>query len=121
MEVLYLKWKDGKTNKKFVIGALGYDREKQTYYFRINKSSIEKAKKYGYIDGFLPFPNEEKVIKAEKLWSFFDRRIPNIEDMDEENQKEILEEYGLDKFDKFDFLKKTKGFSMTDNFSLEES
>lgn len=120
MEVLYLKWKDGKTGKKFVIGALGYDRESKIYYFRINKETINKAKKYGYIEAFLPFPNEEKVIQTKDLWSFFDRRIPKIESMDEDEKKELLDEYDLKEFDKFDFLKKTKGSSMTDNFTLEE-
>ena len=37
MEYLYLKWIDYKTNKKYLIGALFRDKEKNKYYFNVQK------------------------------------------------------------------------------------
>ena len=40
--------------------------------------------------------------------------------MDEDDIKELLEEYDMEVFDEFEFLKKSKGEIMTDHFILEE-
>lgn len=120
MENLYLKWQDYKTNKKYVIGALCRDRENNKYYLKLNEEYIKKAEENGFVMATLPFSDVNKIYESDVLFPFFKVRIPKIERMDEDDLKELLEEFDMKEFDEFEFLKKTKGEVMIDNFILEE-
>jgi hypothetical protein len=120
MENLYLKWIDYKTNKKYIIGALCFDRAKHKYYFKINRASIKKAEEHGFSMAFLPFPDKEDIIESDTLFAFFKVRVPKIEKMSDETIKEMLDDYGMKEFDEFEYLKKTKGDILIDDFILEE-
>lgn len=120
MENLYLKWQDYKTNKKYVIGALCRDRENNKYYLKLNEEYIKKAEENGFVMATLPFSDVNKIYESDVLFPFFKVRIPKIERMDEDDLKELLEEFDMKEFDEFEFLRKTKGHVMIDNFILEE-
>ena len=120
MESLYLKWIDYKTNKKYVIGALFRDKENNKYYFKLSEDYIEKAKEAGFSPVLLPFTDLNKIYESDILFSIFRSRVPNIANFDDEELEDLLEELGLEEFDEFEFLKKTKGESATDYFILEE-
>ena len=120
MENLYLKWQDYKTNKKYVIGALCRDKENNKYYLKLNEEYIKKAEENGFVMATLPFSDVNRIYESDVLFPFFKVRIPKIERMDEDDLKELLEEFEMKEFDEFEFLKKTKGEVMIDNFILEE-
>ena len=120
MDNLYLKWIDYKTNKKYVIGALCRDKENNKYYFKLSEDYINKAKEAGFSPIVLPFTDINKIYESDTLFSFFRVRVPNISTLDDEELEVLLNEVGLNEFDEFEFLKKTKGESATDYFILEE-
>ncbi|MBO5397888.1 MAG: hypothetical protein J6A36_03030 [Clostridia bacterium] len=120
MENLYLKWQDYKTNNKYVIGALCRDKENNKYYFKLNEDYVKKAEECGFVLATLPFSDFNKIYESDTLFPFFKIRIPKIEKMDEDDIKDLLEEFDMKEFDEFEFLRKTKGHVMIDNFILEE-
>ena len=120
MENLYLKWVDYKTGKKYIVGALCFDREKHKYYFKINRDLVKKAEEHGFNMAFLPFPDKEDIIESDTLFAFFKIRVPKVEKMDEDTIQEILDKYDMKEFDEFEYLKKTKGDILVDDFVLEE-
>ena len=120
MEYLYLKWIDYKTNKKYVIGALCRDKEHNKYYFKLSEDYINKANEAGFSPITLPFTDLNKIYESDTLFSIFRIRVPNIANFDDEELETLLQEVGLEEFDEFEFLKKTKGKLETDYFILEE-
>lgn len=120
MENLYLKWQDYKTNNKYVIGALCRDKENNKYYFKLNEDYVKKAEECGFVLATLPFSDFNKIYESDTLFPFFKIRIPKIEKMDEDDIKDLLEEFDMKEFDEFEFLRMTKGHVMIDNFILEE-
>lgn len=119
MEYLYLKWVDYKTNKKYLIGALF--KEKGKYYFKMSKSHIEKALNEKVITkAILPFSNLDKIYESDEIFAIFKIRLPKIEDYSEEELQFLLEDLNMDKYDEFEYLRKTKGILMTDHFIVEE-
>lgn len=120
MENLYLKWQDYKTNNKYVIGALCRDKENNKYYFKLNEDYVKKAEECGFVLATLPFSDFNKIYESDTLFPFFKIRIPKIEKMDKDDIKDLLEEFDMKEFDEFEFLRKTKGHVMIDNFILEE-
>ena len=120
IENLYFKWVDYKTNKKYVIGALCRDKENNKYYFKLSEDFLEKAKEAGFATATLPFSDVNRIYESDTLFPIFRRRVPNIENFDEEDLEELLADVGLEEFDEFEFLKKTKGESATDYIILEE-
>lgn len=121
MENLYLKWQDYKTGKKLIIGALCRDKEKNKYYFKLNEDYMKKAEEQsGFSPAMVPFTEVNRIYESDTLFSFFKIRVPKIEKMDEEDVEDLLEEFDMKEFDEFEFLKKTKGDIITDNFILEE-
>jgi len=117
VEVLYLKWKNYKTNKKYVIGALC--KENQKYFFKLNSNGLKEARQAGFFQK-LEFNDENKIYSSQELFTMFKVRIFEPEKYTDEQMKEYLNKYGLEEYDEFEILKKTKGILMTDNFSLEE-
>ena len=121
MEHLYLKWNDYKTNSKYLIGALFRDKEKGKYYFKLSKAHIENAVEKGIISrALLPFSDFNKIYESDNLFSIFRIRIPKLERYSSDELKELLVDLDMKEFDEFEYLKKTKGILMTDNFIIEE-
>lgn len=120
MENLYLKWVDYKTNKKYVIGALCRDKENNKYYFKLSEDYLNKAKDAGFVTAILPFSDVNRIYESDILFPIFRVRVPNINNFDDEELEDLLEEIGLEEFDEFEFLRKTKGELATDYFILEE-
>lgn len=120
MENLYLKWVDYKTNEKHVIGALCRDKKNNKYYFKLNENYIKKAEECGFAPATIPFSDVNRIYESDVLFPFFRIRVPKIEKMDEDDIKDLLEEFDMEVFDEFEFLKKSKGEVMTDHFILEE-
>ncbi len=120
MENLYLKWKDYKTDNKYVLGALMKDNEKHMYYFKLNKEYVDIAKKEaGFNMAVLPFEFDQ-IYESPEIFSFFKIRLPKIENLDKEDIEELLEDLDMEEYDDFEYLRKTGGEVMTDNFILEE-
>ncbi len=120
MKYLYLKWVDYKTQNKYVIGALCKDIRTNKYYFKLSEDYINIANQAGFSMAVLPFSDTNRIYESDSLFSFFKIRVPKVERLDEEDLKDLLEEYDMAEFDEFEFLRKTKGEIMTDSFILEE-
>lgn len=118
MEYLYLKWKDYKTNKKYLIGALFKQNGK--YYFKISKAHVKKAiDKKVFSKAILPFSDYDKIYESDEIFEIFKIRLPKIEKYSKEELEDLLRDLGMDKFDEFEYLRKTKGLLMTDKFIIE--
>ena len=102
MESLYLKWKDYADDNYYCLGAL--IKEKDKYFFKIDKTEYEKAKEMGLNPASLPF-FPDKIYESTELFEFFRMRIPEEE---------------LDDLYEFEYLRKSKGIIATDNFYLDE-
>ena len=119
MDTLQLKWVDYKTQNKYPIGTLSRDKENHKYYCQLEEKWINDAVEVGFSTATLPFSDVNKIYESEVLFPFFRRRVPNIENFDEDDLEILLEEVGLEEFDEFEFFRKTKGESPTDYFILE--
>lgn len=121
MEYLYLKWFDYKTNKKYLIGALFRDKEKEKYYFKSSRAHIEKAIKDGiYSSAILPFSDLDKIYESDKIFAIFKIRLPKIEKYSKEELDELLKDLDMEEYDEFEYLRRTKGILLTDKFVVEE-
>lgn len=121
MEYLYLKWIDNETNKKYLIGALFRDKEKSKYYFKLSKAHVEKfLKECNISKQILPFSDYDKIYEDTEIFAIFRIRLPKIELFSEEELELFLEDLDMKEYDEFEYLKKTKGVLMTDNFIVEE-
>ncbi len=121
MEYLYLKWIDYKTNKKYLIGALFRDKEKNKYYFKLSQNHIEKALEENVISKqMLPFSDFDKIYESDEIFAIFKIRLPKIEKFSNEEIKILLEDLEIKEYDEFEYLRKTNGILMTDNFIVEE-
>ena len=120
MEFLYLKWVDKETDKKYVLGALCRDKVNNMYYFKLNEDYLNKAKKCGFSTAVLPFDDVNRIYESKLLFPLFRVRVPDIENYDDESINDLLAEYDMEEYDEFEFLRRTKGISMTDSFILEE-
>lgn len=119
MEYLYLKWLDYKTNKKYLIGALF--KENGKYYFKLSKTHIEKALEEKVISkAILPFSDYDKIYESDEMFAIFKIRLPKIEHYTHEELEDLLKDLNMEKYDEFEYLKKTKGIIMTDKFIVEE-
>lgn len=118
MDVLYLKWKDPDSDKKYIIGALC--RRENKYYFKLSKEHVEEAIKHGFSMFTIPFSDFDKIYESDEIFSIFKIRLPKIENYDEEDLKELLDDMKMDKFDEFEYLEKTKGIISQDNFVVEK-
>lgn len=118
MDVLYLKWKDPDSDKKYIIGALC--RRENKYYFKLSKEHVEDAIKHGFSMFTIPFSDFNRIYESDEIFSIFKIRLPKIENYDEEDLKELLDEMKMEKFDEFEYLEKTKGIISQDNFVVEK-
>lgn len=115
MNHVYLKFIQ--YNKKYVVGALCKRHGK--YYFKLVSGYEELSKKFAVLKNVLPFKNEKCIYESKELFSIFKSRVPDIKQYNENELKELLEMYNLEKYDEFEFLKITKGQLVKDNFLVE--
>ena len=121
MEYLYLKWIDYKTNKKHLIGALFRDKEKNKYYFKLSQNHIEKAIEENVISKqMLPFSDFDKIYESDEIFAIFKIRLPKIEKFSSEELRILLDDLEMKEYDEFEYLRKTNGILVTDNFIVEE-
>ena len=105
---LELKWKE------YSIGIL--EKIEDEYIFKINDDELRKAIKQGCM-GIGNFDLLKTEYRSKELFPFFKNRIP---DKDNINIREILEQYGLKRYDEMELLKNTLGELATDNYYLEK-
>ena len=121
MDYLYLKWNDFDTNKKYLLGALFKDKENKKYYFKFSKNHIEKAlKEKIFSKAILPFTDYDKIYESNEIFAIFKIRLPKIENFSDEELKDLLDDLDMTEFDDFEYLRKTNGILMTDNFIVEK-
>lgn len=121
MEYLYLKWIDYKTNKKYLIWALFRDKEKNKYYFKLSQNHIEKAIEENVISKqMLPFSDFDKIYESDEIFAIFKIRLPKIEKFSSEELRILLDDLKMKEYDEFEYLRKTNGILVTDNFIVEE-
>lgn len=118
MEYLYLKWIDYKTNKKYLIGGLFKQNGK--YYFKLSKTHIEKALEEKVISkAVLPFSDYNKIYESDEIFEIFKIRLPKIERYSKEELEALLKALEMEKYDEFEYLRRTKGQLITDKFIVE--
>lgn len=108
-QLLYLIWKDPKTRRNYTIGKLSKD---EVYSFEFC-AEIDDAEKAGYKrpEAF----QEKKKYVSDVLFPVFSCRLPDRRRRDIEK---ILEKYGLDEYDEFSLLKKTRAKLPIDTYEL---
>lgn len=120
MDYLYLKWLDYRTNKKYLIGALFRDKQKQKYYFKLSESHVKKAiEEKAFPKAMLPFVEYDRIYESDEIFSIFKIRLPKIEKYSKEELQELLKDLDMKEFDEFEYLEKTQGRIYTDNFIVE--
>ena len=110
---LKLYWTDALENK-YMLGILYYEDSK--YYFEINDEGLKDAINHGCF-GIGELNLAYNKHSSDKLFQFFERRIPSKDNTDIEK---ILEELDIKEYNEMELLKKTKGILNTDRYYLEE-
>lgn len=112
MDLLYLVWKNSKTDRCFIIGSLKKDSE---YVFTYGYD-IDIAISEGFKLEF-PFIERDKIYKSKTLFSSFKCRVP---DEKRDDIDEILSKYNMTTYDAFELLKRGSFFGL-DNLALIDS
>jgi len=107
-DVLNVVWKD-----TYLIGKLY--RNRSIYYFTYDRLGLKDAEKNNF-KRFGCFKKVKKIYYSDEMFEVFGTRIPK---KTREDIKELTKMYGLEKYDKFEFLKKTEGELMTDNITFK--
>jgi hypothetical protein len=112
---LLLNWK-GQSKKNYLVGTL--EKLPEKYIFRYNKELIDEAKKEGFAP-FVGFSDEEKIYSSKKLFSIFERRLPNsnravFKKFLQENELDVGGDVG------WEYLRLTKGKLATDSLSFQQ-
>lgn len=109
-DYLYLIWKSEISRKQHIVGQLIKNSHYEFRYVDDIDVAIE--------DGFAPllcFPDFQKVYMDDRLFPVFASRLPDKKRKDMQN---ILEKYGLDKYDEFMLLKRSGARLPIDNFEF---
>ncbi|MCI1210002.1 MAG: HIRAN domain-containing protein [Treponema sp.] len=110
LDYLYLVWKSEKSRRQYIVGILS---KNGSYEFRYGKE-IDAAR----ADGFSPlvaFPDLQRVYTHDTLFPAFLARLP---DKKRKNISEILQKYGLEKYDPYNLLKQSGARLPIDNFEF---
>ena len=119
MDYLYLKWVDQKSQKKYLLGAL-YKKDGK-YYFKLSKEHIEKAlNEKAYSKVILPFKDLDRIYESDTIFAIFKIRLPDLNKYSEEELKMLLQDLNMNEYDEFEYLEKTKGKLMIDNYIVEK-
>ena len=95
---IYLVWQDPKSRSKYVVGELKKDKGYSFFY----TEEYREARQIGW-EMLKPFP-EEKVYTSKVVFPIFASRLPDSRRRDINT---ILSEYGLEKYDEYELLRKT--------------
>lgn len=119
-EKLLVSWKGPKSKENFFVGLLSkiHTPSGLNYKFIYIHDVVLQAKQ----EGFMPFVGLKDLSKeycSEKLFSVFERRLPN---QNRNIFKKFIEDYQLQKSTSvtWEYLKITKGRTATDNLSFLE-
>lgn len=100
-DLVYMVWNDTNTGEKYRIGMLY--KEDNTFYFKYILENVKEAEKHGFTL-LIAFPQINKLYDNPKLFATFAARLP---EPTRPEIKEILETYGMKKYDAFELLKKS--------------
>jgi len=112
--ILKLFWTDSKDNK-YHLGNL-YKIEDE-YCFDIIEIELKDALRHGCF-GIGNIDITKNSQKSKELFRFFKNRIPGENEL---TDKELLEIYGLNKYNEMEILKISGGKSIKDRYYLEEA
>ena len=108
-----LFWNDVENNK-YYLGDL--KKEENEYIFIINEEGLKMALKHGCFGiGNIDITKHEN--RSNELFDFFKNRIPK---RDDEEIEVFLQIIGLEEYDEYEILKRTKAKLPTDRYYLEE-
>ncbi|MEC0131515.1 HIRAN domain-containing protein [Paenibacillus odorifer] len=111
---LLINWKGPKTKSNYAVGQLSKVEGK--YIFQYNKKVVDEAENEGF-SLFVGFSDIDVVYESDKLFSIFERRIP---DKNRSDFKKFMEAFKDDLSDdlQWDYLRYMKGNLATDTISF---
>lgn len=114
---LLVSWKGTQTGKNYFVGML--EKKDCEYTFKYSKKVVEEAKNEGFTP-FIGLNDLTKEYKSNKLFSVFERRLPN---KNRNIFKMVVREHDLNESDDLDweYLRITKGQLATDSITFLES
>ena len=112
--ILKLFWSDSKGNK-YHLGNL-YKKQNE-YFFDIAENELRDALRHGCF-GIGNMDITKNSQKSSELFKFFKNRIPKENEL---TNNELLEIYGLDKYNDMEILKISQGKLIKDRYYLEEA
>jgi hypothetical protein len=115
---LLLNWKSPISGRNFPVGVLQKKLDNGLYVFSYNISVVEEAKREGFIP-FIGISDIESVYESKKLFSVFERRLPNTKRND---FQKFLSDNDLQSSNDvyWDYLCLTKGKLATDSLTFME-
>lgn len=109
---LYIVWKDVKSRRQYVVAKLEKKNGFNFYYCE----EINQAIKAGFTP-LVGFPDINKKYYSDKMFLPFSSRLP---DKKRKDISDILEKYGLNEYDEYNLLKKSRGKLPIDNIQFIE-
>lgn len=118
-ESLLVVWQNIESRQKYHIGTLSYNTTDDiyifTYAYDVKHRGLMAAMEAGF-RGIYEFELTNEPKTSNKLFHFFNKRIPNASRKD---YKKLLKLFGLtESSSKMEFLRRTKGRLATDNYEL---
>lgn len=107
---LYLVWKSESTRRQYIVGQLSKNGQYEFHYCEEVQIAIDA--------GFTPlitFPDINITYFSNELFPVFSSRLP---DRKRKDIKSILQKYDLDKYDAYEFLKKSGARLPIDNLQF---
>ncbi len=111
-DLVYLVWKDVKTDKKYKVAELY--KPNNTFYFKYILENLKEAQENGFMP-LIPFPQINAIYYSPFLFASFATRLP---DKRRPDIKKILDTYGMTKYDEFELLKRSGAKLPTDNYEF---
>lgn len=119
-EKLLVSWKGPESKQNYFVGLLSKNNDSNglNYKFVYNQEIVSQAQKDGF-KPFVGFKDLDKEYSSNKLFSIFERRLPN---QSRNVFKKFINDYSLETSDvvTWEYLKITKGRTATDNLSFLE-
>lgn len=109
-DYLYLIWKSESTRRQYIVGQLTKNSQ---YEFRYC-GEVQEAIEAGFTP-LIPFPDINTTYSNNELFPVFSSRLPDRKRKDIDR---ILQKYNLDKYDSYEFLKKSGARLPIDNLQF---
>lgn len=109
VRILAVNWKEN------IIGYLMKEKNGD-YFFKYDYKGLQEARKMGYTY-LIGFKDTRRVYASKELFPVFKSRIPTKQRRD---LPQILENYGIEKYDELDLLASSEGRLRTDALSFKE-